>query len=432
MNLRAVEFHVLHEAAIQQAGIVLRDFAQQRRIVVRNQVLSIGDKQTGSFFTARVSGRFRRALAALATRQRPSSVRSRFDRADLHQLIAQSQQVPLEEARISRTMLRGRHHAGRGLEDELRVRRPYIARKPPAAPSRQTTVGFLANVKRIAQANAAADVMQCQIHVLAPHEIRELAEVRLAARKDGAVDRPVQIGAGPERVRPPRVREQIDLLDAGSARELNALMEFGDAPARENELAAVGEATLPILHPATCALHRPRAIHLRMRQLLLHPEPQQRGILIVIAGLFVDRKSAERVLRRTMPELGPVHPHAIRAVVHARHVIQVQHPQRRIGVHLEVQRLESLRRHSLDSFNAQCEMPLTACHSKQNLFRAIFAAGREPAIQPRGEFRQPHQGGVGCLQVEAQANIAHLEQFHAIRLAPTGGRPAFRVQSQSE
>ena len=54
-----------------------------------------------------------------------------------------------------------------------------------------------------------------------------------------------------------------------------------------------------------------------------------------------------------------------------RHVIQIQHPQTRIGVHLEMQRLQAFWRHPLDSFNPKREMPLAVRHSKQDLLRAI-------------------------------------------------------------
>lgn len=52
MNLRAVEFHVLDETAIQQAGVVPGGFVQHCRVVVGNEVLP-GGEQTVSMRNAR-------------------------------------------------------------------------------------------------------------------------------------------------------------------------------------------------------------------------------------------------------------------------------------------------------------------------------------------------------------------------------------------
>ena len=182
-------------------------------------------------------------------------------------------------------MLRGRDHAGRRLENERRVRRPTSLREPPAAPGGEATVGFLANVKRIAKSDAAADIVQGKIHSLAAHEFGKLPEVRFAAGKDRAVDAPVQIGDRPERVRPPRVREEIDLLEPGAVCELHALVKLGDAPACQDQAGSDRQTGAASPQPTDGPGPPSMRLHFRMRQLFLDPKSQQRGVLIV-ASVF--------------------------------------------------------------------------------------------------------------------------------------------------
>ena len=54
MNLRAIKLHVLDQTAIEQAGIIIRDFAEQCGVVVGDEILSVGSEQSRGFLALRM------------------------------------------------------------------------------------------------------------------------------------------------------------------------------------------------------------------------------------------------------------------------------------------------------------------------------------------------------------------------------------------
>ena len=185
-------------------------------------------------------------------------------------------------------------------------------------------------------------------------------------------------------------------------------MQFRQAPARQNELAAIGKTMLPVRHPLPGASHRPLAIHLRMRQLFRDPQLQERGILVGVPVLFIQHKPAQRVLRRAMPERRPRDPDAVIPVVRLGHVIQVQHPQPGIGVQVKMQFLDALGRDAGDALDAERQGARAGVDAKHDLPGPITARHGQFSVRLQREFFEGHRFAAGRLQIKARTAIAPL------------------------